>query len=85
MNEEVNDTDPETERIMIEFWRNAPAWRKFEQVGALNRMLDSLILANIAKNYPHADEAEIRRRWAKRKLPENLYREFFANGEDEDD
>lgn len=85
LNEEVNDTDPEIERVMIEFWRAAPAWRKLEQVAALNEMLDSLVLASIAKRYPDADEAEVRRRWAKRKLPHNLYREFFAVGEEKDE
>lgn len=79
LNQEVNDTDPGVERIMIEFWRNAPAWRKLQQVSALNAMLDSLVRADIVKRYPHADEAEIRRRLAKRKLPPAVYAEFFED------
>ncbi len=75
------DTDAETERVMIELWRNAPSWRKIQQVSMLNEMLDSLMLANIAKHHPHADEAEIRRRLAKRKLPPDLYQEYFGMDE----
>ena len=72
-NSEVNDTDAETERVMIELWRKAPAWRKIGQVFALNAMLDSLMRSNIVKHNPHADETEIRRQLAKRKLPPELF------------
>lgn len=81
-NEQVNDTDLEIERMMIEFWRNAPAWRKLQQVSMLNEMLDSLVRADIVQRYPHADEAEIRRRLAKRKLPPEVYAEFFGAEDD---
>ena len=72
-NSEVNDTNAEAERVMIELWRNAPAWRKIRQVFALNAMLDSLMRSNIVKHNPHADETEIRRQLAKRKLPPELF------------
>lgn len=78
LNDEVNDTDPETECVMIGLWRQAPTWRKLQQVSMLNEMLDSLILANIVKRYPDADDTEVRRRLAKRKLPPDLYREYFG-------
>lgn len=77
-NSEVNDTDAETERVMIELWRKAPAWRKIQQVFALNAMLDSLMRANIVKHNPHADETEIRRQLAKRKLPPELFVKVYG-------
>lgn len=80
LNEEVNDTDPDTERMMIGLWQQAPTWRKLQQVSMLNEMLDSLILANIVKRYPNADDTEVRRHLAKRKLPPDLYQKYF--GED---
>lgn len=72
------DTDEETERVIIELWRNAPAWRKIQQVFALNAMLDALMKANIKKLNPEADEAEIRRQLAKRKLPPELFAEVYG-------
>ncbi len=72
------DTDEETERVMIELWRNAPAWHKIQQVFALNAMLDSLMRSNIVKHNPHADEAEIHRQLAKRKLPPELFAEVYG-------
>lgn len=82
LNDEVNDTDPEIERMMIEFWRDAPAWRKLRQVSMLNEMLDSLVRADIVQHHPQAGEAEIRRRLLKRKLPSNVYAEFFGEEDD---
>lgn len=75
----LSDTDAETEKLIIEMWRAAPAWRKMQQVAALNAMLDSIVRADIVQRYPNADEAEIRRRWAKRKLPPDVYLEFFGD------
>ena len=82
LNDEVNDTDPEIEQMMIEFWRVAPGWRKLRQVSMLNAMLDSLVRADIVQQFPNADETEIRRRLAKRKLPPDVYAKFFGDADD---
>jgi hypothetical protein len=60
----VLDTDPETERLLIELSRNRPIWRQFRQVGALNRMTRAFAMAGIRQRYPEATEEEVRRRLA---------------------
>jgi len=60
----VLDTDPETEKILIELSRTMPVWKKFRQVGALNRMTRAFAMAGIRQRYPEATEEEVRRRLA---------------------
>ena len=60
----VLDTDPETERLLIELSRNRPIWKQFKQVGALNRMTRAFAMAGIRQRYPEASEEEVRRRLA---------------------
>lgn len=60
----VLDTDPETEKILIELGRAMPVWKKFRQVGALNRMTRAFAMAGIRQRYPEATEEEVRRRLA---------------------
>ena len=60
----VLDTDPETERLLIELSRNRPIWKQFRQVGALNRMTRAFAMAGIRQRYPEATEDEVRRRLA---------------------
>jgi len=60
----VLDTDPETERLLIELSRNRPIWKQFRQVGALNRMTRAFAMAGIRQRYPEATEEEVRRRLA---------------------
>ncbi len=78
-NNEVNDTDAETERVMTRLWRNAPSWRKLQQVSALNKMVDSLVRVGVLQKNPHADESAIRSEIARRKLPPHLYALAHAN------
>lgn len=60
----VLDSDPETERVLIEIARTTPVWKKFRQVGALNRMCRAFAMAGIRQRYPGAPEEEVRRRLA---------------------
>jgi hypothetical protein len=60
----VLDTDPETERLLIELSRDRPIWKQFRQVGALNRMTRAFAMAGIRQRYPEATEGEVRRRLA---------------------
>jgi hypothetical protein len=60
----VLDTDPATERLLTELAQNTPIWKKFKQVGALNRMTRAFAMAGIRQRYPEATEEEVRRRLA---------------------
>ena len=58
------DTRPEAERVQIELLRQAPAWRKLEMVGQMNRTVRTLALSGLRQRYPQATPEELRRRLA---------------------
>lgn len=59
-----SDTSPEAERVLIELWRQAPAWRKLHMVGQMNATVRTLALSGLRQRHPQASEAELRRRLA---------------------
>lgn len=71
------DTSPEAEKVLIELLRKAPAWRKIEMVGQLNRTVRMLALSGLRQRYPRATPAGLRRRLAEltlgRELAERVY------------
>lgn len=58
------DTSPAAEQVQLELMRRAPAWRKLHAVGQLWATLRTLALSGLRERYPHASEAELRRRLA---------------------
>jgi hypothetical protein len=71
------DTQPEAEEVLIELLRRAPAWRKLQMIGELNRMVCTLGLSGLRQRYPHASEEELRRRladlWLGQELAARVY------------
>lgn len=68
----LTDTSPEAERVLLELLRQAPPWRKLEQVGQMNAAVRLLATQGLRQRHPQADEAEIRRRLAGLLLGEEL-------------
>ncbi len=58
------DTSPEVEEILFAYWRSAPAWEKWQRMAELNRAARLMALGGLRRRYPHASEAELRRRLA---------------------
>lgn len=58
------DTPPEVERVLLAYWREAPAWEKWQRMVELNRSTRSLVLAGLRRRHPEASEEELRRRLA---------------------
>ncbi len=58
------DTSPDAERVQIELMRRAPAWRKLQLVGQMNRALRTLAMSGLRQRYPQASPQELRRRLA---------------------
>jgi len=50
--------------VQIELLRQAPAWRKLEMVGQLNRTVRTLALSGLRQRHPEATPQELRRRLA---------------------
>ncbi|HSB11301.1 MAG TPA: hypothetical protein VLM38_17575 [Blastocatellia bacterium] len=60
----VLDTDPETERLLIELTRAMPDWKKFRQIAALSEGCRRLAKVGLRDRYPTAGEEELRKRFA---------------------
>lgn len=58
------DTSAEAEAILFAYWREAPAWEKWQRMVQLNHAARLLALAGLRRRYPQASEAEVRRRLA---------------------
>jgi hypothetical protein len=59
-----SDTDPDTERLMIELARAMPGWKKIDQVFELIETTRALALAGLRTRYPQASEEELKKRLA---------------------
>jgi len=72
------DTDPETERVLVELLRSAPAWRKLEMVGQINEAVRILALSGLRSNYPDDSPERLRRRLADLLLGAELAAKAFG-------
>ena len=59
-----SDTSPDTERVLFDLARNAPAWRKVELMGEMYRTVRDLALSGLRHRYPDASPDKLRRRLA---------------------
>lgn len=62
------DTTPEAEAVLVELLRVAPVWKRLQMVDQMYETLRLLILADLRRTYPDANEEEIRRRLTARFL-----------------
>lgn len=69
--------DSDAESLWIEMLRDAPVWKRAEQLTRLIQSRNDLILADLRHRYPQADEKELRVRLAARLLPRRLVVEMF--------
>jgi hypothetical protein len=58
------DTSPEIDVVLLNLWREAPAWRKLELLDGLNRSTRELALIGLRRRHPHATENALRHRLA---------------------
>ena len=78
----LTDTNPEMEALQIRLLRQASPARKMEMLGELNAAARVLALAGLRSRYPHANEAELRRRLAGLLLGEALARKVYGEMDD---
>jgi hypothetical protein len=64
----LEDTTPEAEAVLLGLLREAPVWKRLQMVDHLHETLKLLILADLRRQNPTADEAEIQRRLVARCL-----------------
>jgi hypothetical protein len=73
------DTHPKMEALQIELWRQASPTRKMNMLAQLNASARLLALTGLRAQYPHASEAELRRRLAALLLGEELARRVYGD------
>ena len=62
------DTSPEAEAVLTQLLREAPVWKRVQMVDQMYDTLRQLILADLQRSYPSADQTEIKRRLTARFL-----------------
>lgn len=60
----LSDTDPDTDRLMIELARAMPGSKKIDQVFELIETTRALALSGLRSRYPQASEDELKKRLA---------------------
>ncbi len=84
MKAEPENTDPESERALVEMLRRAPTWKRAEQLAGLIQAHNVFILSDLRRRYPEAGADELRKRLAARLLPrEDVVRAFAWDPEKE--
>lgn len=73
-----SDTHPKMEALQIQLWRQASPTRKMKMLAQLNKSAHVLALTGLRSQYPHAGEAELRRRLAGLLLGEELARKVYG-------
>ncbi len=74
----LSDTRPEAERVQLMLLRQAPAWRKLEMLGQLNRAARTLALSGLRERHPQADLQELHRRLADLLLGETIALQIYG-------
>jgi len=72
------DTSPETERVLIELLRQAPAWRRLQLADRMSATARELCRAGLRTRHPQASETELRRRFAEIHLGAELAAKVYG-------
>lgn len=74
----ILDSDPETERVLIELTRAMPDWKKFRQIAALSDGCRRLAMVGLRERYPNATDDEVKKRFAALVLDHETVIKMFA-------
>ena len=74
----AEDTDANSERVLMELWRRATPQRKLAMVLDANRTSRALAMAGLRRRFPAADMNQLRRRLADLWLGPELARKAYG-------
>ena len=77
-----SDTHPKMEALQIQLWRQASPTRKMHMLAQLNASVRMLALTGLRSRYPHASDAELRRRLAGLLLGEEMAHKVYGKMSD---
>ncbi len=73
----LSDTTPEAEAVLIELLRRKSPADKFKMVNQLNASLRTVMLSGLRQRHPNAPAIEIKQRYTKLLLGDELGQEFW--------
>lgn len=79
-----DDTAPQVAALLVRHWRETPPLQKLAQMSSLNASLEQLALAGLARQFPAASAAELRRRLLERRYGAAVLAHLLA-GQERDD
>ena len=74
----LNDTSPEAEAVLLQLLRQARISRKMQMMEQLNQMARTVVLAELRRQYPEADEKFLRYKLAERILGTELAQKILG-------
>jgi hypothetical protein len=72
------DTSPEVWKVFLDLQRKMPPSEKLQRTLEWSDMIRKFAEAGMRQRYPNADEAEIRLRFARMTLGQELFRKAFG-------
>jgi hypothetical protein len=73
----LSDTTPEAEAVLLQLLRRKSPFEKLNMLNQLNASLRTVMLSGLWQRHPNATDIEIRQRFAKLLLGDNLGQEFW--------
>lgn len=74
------DTDPRVTALLIERLRRLTPQERLLMADAASRELADLVIAGIRSEHPGIDDIALRREFARRTLPRDLFEKVFGAG-----
>ncbi len=74
----ISDTNPESEKVLIDILRNMPPARKGDLVFGILQMGRDIEIAGLRYRFPNATEEQIRLLLAKQRLGNKLFKEIYG-------
>ncbi len=72
------DTSSSVERLQIQMFRNAPAWRKLQMAGELRETMLLFLRSGLEERHPNSTEAQIKRLMADHLLGAELASKMYG-------
>jgi hypothetical protein len=79
MQNRMNDTSEEAERVQLEIYRRMTPAQKWAAIASLYELGKMLQMAGLRMEHPEASEKEIWHMWARRHLGDELYEKVYGN------
>ncbi|MBE2202324.1 MAG: hypothetical protein IAE79_27180 [Anaerolinea sp.] len=85
IDQQLDDTAPKADAVLLALLRQTPVWRKLQLMEQINAMTQTLALSGLRRQYPHTAEPQLRRLLADRILGRELADRVYGPISDEEE